>query len=123
MPSRFDSESLIAQAVERAGSDDFGEPQWREGLDRYLDSVSTEAKLNDLGVEIVLADVVTTLTNRLNIMAFRAAHPDVARKPITQPIVIVGQPRTVTTILYDLLALDPTLRAPLTWEVDHPCPP
>ena len=123
MGSRFNPDALIAQAVERAGSDDFGEQQWREGLDRYLDSVSTEARLNDLGVEIVLSDVVSTLTNRLNINAFRATHPEVAAKPITQPIVIVGQPRTGTTILYDLLALDPALRAPLTWEVDHPCPP
>jgi hypothetical protein len=35
----------------------------------------------------------------------------------------VGQPRTGTTILYDLLALDPELRAPLTWEIDKPVPP
>ena len=27
-----------------------------------------------------------------------------------------------TTILYDLLAQDPQLRPPLTWEVDEPCP-
>jgi hypothetical protein len=37
--------------------------------------------------------------------------------------VIVGQPRTGTTILYALLAQDPGLRAPLTWEVDLPLPP
>ena len=42
---------------------------------------------------------------------------------IERPIVIVGQPRTGTTILYDLLAQDPGLRAPLTWEVDLPVPP
>ena len=34
----------------------------------------------------------------------------------------MGQPRTGTTILYDLLAQDPDLRPPLTWEVDYPCP-
>ena len=39
------------------------------------------------------------------------------------PIVIVGQGRTGTTILYDLLAQDPATRVPLTWEVDRPCPP
>jgi hypothetical protein len=42
---------------------------------------------------------------------------------VDAPIVIVGQPRTGTTILYDLLAQDPALRAPLTWEVDRPLPP
>jgi hypothetical protein len=123
MRSHLAPDLLIAQAVEQAGSDDFGEPAWREGLERYLESVATEAQLNDIGVEMVRADVVRTLTNRLAINAFRAAHPTLAEQPILQPIVIVGQPRTGTTILYDLLALDPALRAPLTWEVDHPCPP
>jgi hypothetical protein len=37
--------------------------------------------------------------------------------------VIVGQGRTGTTILHDLLAQDPATRVPLTWEVDRPCPP
>jgi Sulfotransferase family len=46
----------------------------------------------------------------------------VAARPVTRPIFIVGQPRTGTTILFDLLALDPTLRPPLTWEVDNPFP-
>ncbi len=31
--------------------------------------------------------------------------------------------RTGTTILFELLAQDPDARAPLTWEVDAPCPP
>ena len=62
------------------------------------------------------------LKNRLGVIAWRKQHPEIASKPITQPIFIVGQPRTGTTILYDLLAQDPDLRAPLTWEVDAPCP-
>ena len=39
------------------------------------------------------------------------------------PIVIVGQGRTGTTILYDLLAQYPNTRVPMTWEVDKPLPP
>jgi len=39
-----------------------------------------------------------------------------------QPIFIVGQPRSGTTILFDLLAQDRALRPPLTWEVDNPYP-
>ena len=50
------------------------------------------------------------------------AHPDVAGGAVARPLVICGQPRTGTTILYDLLAQDPAHRAPLTWEVDYPCP-
>ncbi|MEX0664508.1 MAG: sulfotransferase [Acidimicrobiia bacterium] len=35
---------------------------------------------------------------------------------------MVGPPRTGTTILFELLALDPQLRAPLAWETQYPLP-
>ena len=62
------------------------------------------------------------LKNRLGVIAWRKQHPEITTKPVTAPIFICGQPRTGTTIVYDLLAQDPDLRAPLTWEVDAPCP-
>jgi hypothetical protein len=122
---RLDADQLIAQACDDAGTDDFGDagvPTWRDGLDRLLDGLAGEARLNDLGVEIAAMDVSRALKNRLQITAWRNEHPAVAEEQISRPIVIVGQPRTGTTILYDLLAQDPELRAPLTWEVDAPLP-
>jgi hypothetical protein len=120
---RLDLDQLVMQAVDRAGADDFGEPTWRPGLERFLDSLVHEARLNDIGVEIAVNDVITTLANRLQIIAWRAEHPEVETEVVAQPIVIIGQPRTGTTILFDLLAQDESLRPPLTWEVDVPCPP
>ena len=38
------------------------------------------------------------------------------------PLFITGLPRTGTSILHELLAQDPAHRAPLHWEVRHPCP-
>jgi hypothetical protein len=123
-PDRFDGDRLIAQACEEVGADDFGVDQtWRDGYARILDGLTHEARLSELGVEIAVLDVLRALKNRLQITAWRSAHPEVAGQQIEQPIVIVGQPRTGTTILFDLLAQDPELRAPLTWEVDAPCPP
>jgi hypothetical protein len=120
---RFDRDRLVAESIALAGSDDFGEPSWQEGLDVLLDGYANEARLSDIGVEIAATGVVDYLTTRLGITAWRAEHPEVAEGGIDHPIFIVGQPRTGTTILYDLLALDPELRAPLTWEVDKPLPP
>ncbi len=121
-PDRFDRDQLIAQAIETTGEDDFGEASWQEGLDVFLDSLVNEARLNDLGVEIATSDVSNYLGSRLAVNAWRRDHPEVAAGTIEQPLVIVGQPRTGTTILHDLLAQDPQLRAPLTWEVDRPVP-
>lgn len=120
---RFNRDSLLTEAIARAGADDLGEPTWQEGLERLLDGFRSEAQLNDIGVEVAATDLVNHLTSRLGIIAWRKTHPEVAEGTVDHPIVIVGQPRTGTTILYDLLALDPSLRAPLTWEVDRPLPP
>lgn len=120
---RFNRDRLVAEAIERAGADDFGESSWQEGLDLLLEGFPSESNLNEVGVEIAAGDILNHLASRLGIIAWRRDHPEIADVGIDEPIVIVGQPRTGTTILYDLLALDPGLRAPLTWEVDRPLPP
>ena len=117
------AEQLIEQAVAATGHDDFDTMEWREALDRMIDSWEHEANLNDIGRMMVESTTVQFLTNRLNIVAYRKAHPEIARRDITPPIVIVGQARTGTTILFDLLAQDPAVRVPRTWEVDMPSPP
>ena len=119
---RFAPERLVATACEEAGSDDFGDDGWQPGLARLTDGLVNEARLSAIGVEIAYLDLMRALKNRLGVIAWRKEHPEIAREPVIAPIVIVGQPRTGTTILYDLLAQDPDLRAPLTWEVDAPCP-
>jgi hypothetical protein len=123
MRTRFDRDRLVEEAMAATGESDLGADTWQEGLDVLLDGFREEARLNDIGVEVAAGGVVEYLTNRLAITAWRRDHPEVADERIERPIVIVGQPRTGTTILYDLLAQDPALRAPLTWEVDAPVPP
>ncbi|HWE70302.1 MAG TPA: sulfotransferase [Acidimicrobiales bacterium] len=122
-PGRFDGDRLVEAAIATTGEDDFGEDGWREGLDLLLGGLCEVARLNDLGVEIAAGELANYLATRLAITAWRRDHPDVAAGTIERPLVIVGQPRTGTTILHDLLAQDPALRAPLTWEVDRPLPP
>jgi Sulfotransferase family len=124
---RFDPAVLVEQACQWAGSDDFGAEfdeteAWRDGLGRLCEGLVGEARLNDLGVEIAALDIVRPLKNRLQIVEWRKSHPEIGDEKITRPIFIVGQPRTGTTILFDLLAQDPQLRPPLTWEVDAPYP-
>ncbi len=119
----FTRHDLVGAATEATGLEDFGEPSWQEGLDRLLDDLDRSARLNELGATIVQSEFTGYLANRLRILDWRATHPAVARGEVRRPLVICGQPRTGTTILFDLLAQDPAHRAPLTWEVDFPVPP
>ncbi|HEX3981135.1 MAG TPA: sulfotransferase, partial [Acidimicrobiales bacterium] len=88
-----------------------------------LDDLEHSADLNELGMGMVEAEFTAYLSNRLRILDWRSSHAEVALGEVRSPLVICGQPRTGTTILFDLLAQDPAHRAPLTWEVDFPCPP
>jgi hypothetical protein len=119
----FDIDALRAQACEATGLDDLGEDTWRDGLEHLVDALEHEARLNEIGMQIVPAEIVGYFTTRLHITEWHRQHPEIGDVDIRPPIVIMGQPRTGTTILFDLLAQDPANRVPLTWEVDYPWPP
>ena len=119
----LDAGRLVEQACTQTGLSDFGEETWQDGLERLVDSLRAEARCNELGTAIVEGELTGYLGDRLRIVADRHAHPQRADADVVPPIVIVGQGRTGTTILYDLLAQDPATRVPRTWEVDRPCPP
>jgi Sulfotransferase family len=119
---RFATDQLLATACGQTGLDDFGENGWQAALELLVDGLVNEARLSMIGVEVAYGDLMRALSNRLGVIDWRKKNPDVVRQQIARPIFIIGQPRTGTTILYDLLSQDPDLRAPLTWEVDEPCP-
>jgi hypothetical protein len=114
---------LVDRAVQATGLEDFGGHTWREALDRLLDSLRHEARLSELGEAVVADEITGYLTSRLEVVAERTRHPAIAEAPVEPPVVIIGQGRTGTTILYDVIAQDPAARVPLTWEVERPCPP
>lgn len=114
---------LIEAAMETTGCSDFGGGEWREGLDRLLHGLENEADLHELGHAVADAQILSALSTRLRVIDWHNSNPDQADAPVAAPIVILGQPRTGTTIVFDLMAQDPGLRAPETWEVREPLPP
>jgi len=119
----LNTNALVAKARAETELDDLGEDSWQEGLERLLDSLLAEARLTEVGVHIAAAMIVGDLTSRLRVTDWHNRYPEIGAAPINAPVVIAGQPRTGTTILFDLLAQDPRFRAPLTWEVAAPHPP
>jgi Sulfotransferase family len=116
-------DALVEAATAATGLEDFGDGAWREGLERLVDALRTEAALSERGVASVARELKYYLIARLGVVAYRREHPQVAEADVVPPVVIVGQARTGTTILHDLLAQDTSARVPLTWEVERPCPP
>jgi len=122
--ARIDEGSLVDEAVRAAGgADDFGEGPFLEPLRLLLGSLEHEADLTFLGRTVARRTLVRVIRNRLQLVADRKRHPGIASVEIRRPLVVVGLPRTGSTILHDLLACDPASRTPLTWECDAPSPP
>lgn len=122
-PPSLEPRNLIDAAIRRAGSNDFGGEEFREGLEVFVESVEREGELSTLGRISCRETLLRYLTNRLRLEEYRTAHPEVSDQVIERPIFIVGLPRTGTTILFNLLSEDPGNRAPLSWEVEWPVPP
>ena len=112
----MDADALVAAAAETAGLDDFGAPGWREGLERYLDALASEAQLNDLGRVAIEVQIVGALTNRLRVIDWWTGHPELAAEHVDRPIIVLGLPRTGTTLLSELLHRDPANRSLMRWE-------
>jgi hypothetical protein len=90
---------------------------------RLIAALEEEAQLTFLGRTIASQTLIRVIRNRLRLVADRKAHPEIAAVEIRRPLVVVGLPRTGSTILHDILAHDPRSRVPLTWECDEPSPP
>lgn len=116
------ADELVQAAIDATGLDDFGAPTWREGMELYVSDLAASAQLNEVGVSVARDGVVGDLSTRLQLIQWRKDHPAVAEQRIVAPIIIVGLPRTGTSILHDLMAQDPSMRAPLSWEVERPVP-
>ncbi len=118
----LDRDELLATARRRTGLDDPGDPGFEEGLDRLLDALG-DARLTTIGRIAARQRILGLLEDRLRLFDHRARHPEVAEEVIDRPIFVLGLPRTGTTVLYGLLASNPAMRSPVSWEVTHPFPP
>lgn len=130
----FSVDDLLAGALARRGlsagdraafyapgpgtGDDYLEP-----LAILVDSLETDAELTILGRWITHRFLDRLLDVRLQIAEYVRVDPGVREEQILEPIVVIGAPRTGTTMLHALLAADRRHRVPLGWELLRPVPP
>ena len=122
LPS-FAPSSVVASASKAAGSDDLGSESYREPLEVYLEACTREADLTTFGRVLITKLLASALANRIALHQWAEDHAEVRAEHIDSPWVIVGLPRTGTSVLSMLLGLDPMARPLLQWEAAHPIPP
>jgi hypothetical protein len=121
--SKFNSQSLIERAIQKAGHADFGGDSWREGLDRLVDALNETAQLTRDGANMMGYRIANLLLNRLAIEKTYKENPQIDEQVVQGPLFVIGLPRTGTTALSQLVAADPQVRSLRTWESLAPVPP
>src|SRR5215510_8304301 len=121
-PLRLSDAALMAAAQRRTGLSDWGDEGFREALRRLLDAYERTAKVHLLGRLAIRRECLRLLSNRLRIQDELKRCPRIEQTPVRKPLVIVGLPRTGTTVLHHLLAQDPLARVPRLWELLEPSP-
>jgi hypothetical protein len=117
------ADALVETACDRTGFDDLGDDSLYQRLEILLESFASDADLNLVGRICAHSDILRLLCNRLRLVEDRKRHPEITAEMVQRPLFITGLPRTGSTLLHALLAVDPACRAPRVWEVMHPSPP
>jgi len=122
-PKTLHVEELLHAARERApGLKDFGSDNYRQALKVLTRALNTEAKLSTTGIAMMRERLVGQLVNRLIMEDYFQRFPEIAQIEINDPLVIVGLPRTGTTMLQRTLAVDSRFYCAAWWETRYPAP-
>src|ERR1700760_2284064 len=109
---RLDEEALLRKAQASTGLADWGEDQsFRTGLSIFIDAIESMNPAPVLRAQ-ARGRILHVLETRLRLVEDARQHPEIVAQKIEAPLVVIGLPRTGTTITYDLLALDPGARTP-----------
>jgi len=121
VPARFGEafDALHAAASARAGADDFGPPDYCQGL-RLLLQAFDEAPFSASGRRFAFGALTGVLVARLYAQSGWSRHPQYRSVAIRAPLVITGIPRTGTTALHKLLSVDPQFQGIERWLAATP---
>jgi len=121
-PVRMEVEAVLDAARAATGLSDFGAPDFRERLAVWLQSFEEDAELGPLGRATMFGECVRYASTRLRVEDLFRRHPEIAEVLIDHPIMVAGLPRSGTTHLLNILAVDPRLRSTPLWETMEPIP-
>ncbi len=118
----LDAPTLLATAEATTGLHDWGDDWFREPFEVLLGSLEEDARLHLPGRLRTRTELQRILQNRLRLVDLWAREPSVLAGPVEAPVFVTGLGRSGTTLLHELLSLDPDVRSPRLWELMYSVP-
>jgi hypothetical protein len=117
-----DRETLAELARQQTGLSDFGDPWIFENLDALIPVLNTESELTEIGAGGAQTMIVTALVNRLRHVDLIKRHPEILDERVDVAAVVVGLPRTGSTMLHRMLSSAPGMTGVKWWEAQNYAP-
>ena len=117
-----DRDELLAAARAEANLEDFGDPWFFGHIDALVAAFNNEAGLSAEGAYGAKATVVNSLVNRLRHVELIKRRPEILEEEADVAIVVVGLPRTGSTMLHRMLAAAPGMTAVRWFETQNYAP-
>lgn len=115
--------SRAARATRLADPDiDGGDATFASRLQGQVDAIDADPGLTNLARLVQRNRLVRLLANRALLHDLLQRHPEIHRIELPDPVVVIGLPRSGTTHLVNLLAVDPGRRSLPFWESQEPVP-
>jgi Sulfotransferase family len=120
--ARLSADAMRAKAAAQEGLDDFGGEEFLESLHQLVQLSNEAGVLSPIGFAALEADLHRILVNRLRFTADLKRHPEILDEDVSDPIIILGMPRTGTTKLQRMIAADPDVQRLYFWRLLNPAP-
>ncbi|MEL6562544.1 MAG: sulfotransferase, partial [Bacteroidota bacterium] len=117
----FDVDKLMQKAAKKTRISDYGDEAFKEGLTVLVKSIES-SDIDTVNKFALRNTIQFNLTRRLILENTKRKRPDIFQQELNDPLIVLGFPRTGTTILHRLLALDPAARAYSMLELKYPFP-
>lgn len=120
----LDPDEMLDTAAASVGCSDFGDDHgWESGYRAMVAALEESAALTVFGRLSARGEILRNLQTRLRLVDLWQQQPAIRTEPVVAPVFVLGPPRTGTSILLELLALDPGLRPVIAHEAHHPLGP
>lgn len=119
---RMASDQLHELVAAEVGSADFGPSDYLPGLRVLLQAMDYDPRFTEFGRRAAWVNVLSVLRGRALAVKSMHENPGFDGRPILDPVVITGIPRTGTTALHRLMGVDPRFQGLQSWLLDAPMP-
>lgn len=121
---RLQVDEFIDAARREAGLDDFGDDGFLQPLRSLLDCVARDVDFSEQGLSDFRSHIVRCLINKLRMQNDLVRHPEILEEDVSDPIVVIGLPRTGTTKMQRILSSlsDHDIQKTSLWKMINPAP-